>query len=98
MRGVASACGMLLIALGAQGLLALLKWRIAGLQTVLMVVALWSLLLPIVMMTNLGTVEPFRMLTGLNVFVLSLISQLLFGLPALLAAVQLERVFRELPQ
>lgn len=95
MRGVASGFGMLVIALGLQALLAIRSGRIAALQSILFVVAVWSLLLPTAMMTNLGSVEPLRMATDFNVFVLAAIAQFLLGLPALLGAIRLGRVVRE---
>ena len=98
MRGVASAFGMLVIALGIQAMLAIRSGSVAALQIVLAVVGLWSLLLPTMMMTNLGAVEPIRMQTGLNVFLLAGIAQFILGIPALLGAVQLARIGREVSQ
>lgn len=95
MRGVAATFGMLAIALGVMSLLAMRSGRIDALQTILAVVGLWSLLLPTVMMTNLGAVEPIRSQTGLNVILLAGMAQCVFGLPALLGAVQLGRMSRE---
>ena len=95
MRGVAAAFGMMMIAIGIQGLLAVVSRQIASLRNVLLVVGTWSLLLPTVMMTNLGAVEPIRMETGLNVFLLAGFAQFILGIPALIGAIQLGRIQRE---
>lgn len=98
MRGVASTFGMLVIALGVQAVLAARSARIGALQTVLGVVCLWALLMPTTMMTNWGAFEPFRMRTGLNVFLLAGLAQFALGIPALVGFLELRRVSREATQ
>ncbi|MEM8971026.1 MAG: hypothetical protein AAGD43_03030 [Pseudomonadota bacterium] len=95
MRGVASMFGMLVIALGVQAIFAARSARIGQLQTVLGVVCLWALLLPTTMMTNWGAFEPFRMRTGLNVFLLAGLAQFALGIPALVGFLVLRRISRE---
>lgn len=95
MRGVASAFGMLVIALGIQAIFAARSARIGALQTVLGVVTLWALLMPTTMMTNWGAFEPFRMETGLNIFILMGLAQFALGIPALVGFLVLSRTSRE---
>ncbi len=95
MRGVASTFGMLVIALSIHAALAARSARVGALQTVLGIVCLWALLMPTTMMTNWGTFEPFRMRTGLNVFILTGLAQFALGIPALVGFLVLRRISRE---
>lgn len=92
MRGLAAAFGMLLVTVGIQGFAHARTREPAKLAATHRLFGGWALLLPAVLLTNLGAVEPIRMVYGVNVLMLVGISMLFIGTPAMLAAQVLRRL------